>query len=346
MLMMNQEMELERAIRRCAQACQQLSLVIEERVVGQSALVEQVLIAFLARGHILVEGASGIGRGLIVSTLAKALQGSFRQIFLTPDLVAADLVGRELLVEEAGTGQRRPQLEPGPLFANFLVVRDIHFTMPRIQSLLMEALETGRVTVAGKPRDLPRPFFVLATQNPAWEQESHPLPYEHLDRFLFFVRADYPSARDEWQIARAASARCRDPEPILSASEWHQFGELVDQIDFPEDLLGYAWALVRASRPRAEDSPDFVDRWVAAGASTRGLVAFIRAAKARALLRGRKAVALEDIHAVVKPTLRHRIAPNEAAQAQALSSDALIDMIMEAVPPDRSYAPPDLSSRQ
>ncbi len=338
------ESALENAIERCATTCQRLATLIGERVLGQSALIEQVLTACLAQGHILVEGASGVGRGLIVATLAKAIQGSFRQIFLTPDLVAVDLVGREVFVEELDTGQRRPQLEPGPIFANFVVVRDIHFTMPRIQSLLMEALETGRVTVGGKPRELPRPFFVLATQNPAMEQEVHPLSYEHLDRFLFFVKADYPSAIDEWRIAQAVSGKLPDPEPILTVGEWQHFGKLVDQIRFPEDLLGYAWALVRASRPRAADSPDFVDRWVAAGASTRGLVAFVRAAKARALLCGRGSVALEDVHAVVKPTLRHRIAPNEAAQAQALSSDALIDMIMEAVPPGRLYPPPDLKT--
>ncbi|MCS7238292.1 MAG: MoxR family ATPase [Thermoguttaceae bacterium] len=337
------EADLQAAINRCYEACQRLVAILRERVVGQTQLIEQVLTAFLAQGHVLVEGASGVGRSLIVSTLAKALQGSFRQIFLSPDLVAADLVGREVLIEDQTTGQRRPHLEPGPIFANFVVVRDIQFALPRIQSLLMEALETGMVTVAGRQRELPRPFLVLATQNPAIQHEIHPLPYEHLDRFLFFVKADYPSAADEWRIARSAQAKVRDPEPLLTLAEWQDFADLVDKIVYPERLLGYTWALVRASRPRAADSPDFVDRWIASGASTRGLVAFVRAAKARALLCGRAAVGLEDIQAVVKPILRHRITPNEAAEAQALSSDALIDMIMEAVRPDRTYPPPELS---
>lgn len=337
---------LQGAIARCFRACQQLLSVLQERVVGQNQLIEQVLTAFLAQGHVLVEGASGVGRSLIVSTLAKALQGTFRQIFFSPDLMAADLVGREVLLEDESTGHRRPHLEPGPIFANFVVVRDIQFALPRIQSLLMEALETGMVTVGGRPRELPRPFLVLATQNPTIQHDIHPLPYEHLDRFLFFVRVDYPSAVDEWHIARSAQAKVPDPEPLLTLADWQEFANLVDKIAYPEDLLGYTWALVRASRPRAEDSPDFVDRWVASGASTRGLVAFIRAAKARALLFGRPAVGLEDIHAVVKPILRHRITPNEAAEAQALSSDALIDMIMEAVRPDRTYRPPELPAEK
>jgi MoxR-like ATPase len=331
----------EETARKCGELCRQLSELIGQRVIGQQQLIEQVLTAFLAGGHVLVEGATGIGRASIVATLAQALQGTFRQVYLTPDLVPADLVGREVLIEDLSTGQRRPQLEPGPLFANFLVVRDIPFALPRIQSLLMEAMESGRVTVSGKPRELPQPFFVLATQNPALQEDIHPLPTEHLDRFLFFLKADYPAAGAEWQIARAAVLRHPNPQPILDLERWPNFPGLVDQIGFPEQLLGYAWALVRASRPRADDSPDFVDRWVAAGVSTRGLVALIRAAKARALLRGRTSVELDDIQAVVKPALRHRILPNEAAQALALSSDALIDMIMEAVPPNRNYAPPE-----
>jgi MoxR-like ATPase len=330
----------EEDIRQCHELCRQLSNLIAQRVIGQEELIDQILTAFLAGGHVLVEGATGIGRGLIVATLAKALHGSFRQVYFTPDLTPADLVGREVFIEDVTSGQRRPQLEPGPIFANFLVVRDIPCALPRIQSLLMEAMESGQVTVAGRLRDLPRPFFVLATQNPAVQEETHPLPLEHLDRFLFFLKAEYPSAADEWRIARSAAERPPDLNPILEVEKWSSLSGLVDQIDFPESLLGYAWALVRASRPRASDSPDFVDRWIASGASTRGLLALIRATRARALLRGRRSVELEDIHAVVKPVLRHRISPNEAAQAQAITSDALIDMIMEAVPPNRRYAPP------
>ncbi len=333
--------ELESAIEACHAHCQRILEEVNCWVIGRRSLIEQLLIAFLARGHVLIEGVPGIGKSLIVQILAKISQGLFREIQLTPDLAPLDLLGREVIVEDLTSAQRRPQLEPGPLFANFLVARDINRTLPKIQALILDALEGGLVSVGSKLHNLPRPFFVLATQNPLHPEDTYPLHEAQLDRFLFFLKADYPSGAEEWEVAKRAAGAVEEVPPLVTLEEWSGYQELVDRISMEDSVLGYAWALVRASRPRAPDSPEFVDRWVAWGASTRGLIALVRAVKARALLYGRAAAQKEDVYAMAKYVLRHRIAPNEVALAQALTSDRLVEMIMESVPQDQSYAPPE-----
>jgi len=335
------------AVARCQAAyndlCQELAAVI----VGQKDVVQQVMIAVLARGHALLEGVPGLAKTLLVSSLAQATHLRFKRIQFTPDLMPFDVTGTEVIQEDPETRQRHYKFLPGPIFTNMILADEINRTPPKTQAAMLEAMQERQVSVGGKTHVLPAPFFVLATQNPLEQEGTYPLPEAQLDRFLLYIRVNYPSGAEEWEIARRVTGgHLGKIRPLMTGEEIVQFQELVTRVPVSDQVLGYAWALVRGTRPGTPDAPEFIHRWVAWGAGPRGLLTLITCAKARAILHGRFHATIGDVQAVLKPALRHRVAGNYAAQANNLTSDKLIDMLVEEFPPDRAYTrPPELAAR-
>ncbi|MGQ9576327.1 MAG: AAA family ATPase [Thermoguttaceae bacterium] len=329
-------------MRRCKESCDRLRAELARLLVGQEKVVEQVLLAVLAGGHALLEGVPGLGKTLLVRSLAEAAGLAFKRIPLTPDLMPDELIGTEAIQEDPQTGQRMYKFVPGPIFANMVLAEEINRTPPKTQAALLEVIQQGEVSAGGKAHRLPEPFFLLATQNPLEQEGLFPLAQARLDRFLLFIKADYPTGPEEWQIARrAGTAQPARISRLWSGGDVLQLQGLVRRLPVSDRVLGYAWALVRATRPGTPEAMDFVDRWVAWGAGPRGLVALVTCAKARAALSGRDQATIGDVQAVIRPALRHRIVGNQAAQANNLTSDRLIDMLLEAVPPDRDYTKPE-----
>ena len=222
-----------------------------------------------------------------------------------------------------------------------LLADEINRTPPKTQAAMLEAMQERQVSAGGKMHPLPGPFFVLATQNPLEQEGTYPLPEAQLDRFLLYIRVDYPSGLEEWEIARrVTSGQLGVIEPVLSGAEILELQQLVTRVPVSDQVLGYAWALVRATRPGAKEAPDFVNKWISWGAGPRGVLTLVTCAKARAILFGRYHATIADVQAIAKPALRHRIAGNYAAQANGLNSEKLIDMLFEAVPADRRYEKP------
>jgi len=329
------------AVESCRQACLRINGEIGKAIVGQEKVIEQVLVAMLAGGHALLEGVPGLGKTLLGRSLAEAGGLSFHRIQLTPDLLPSDLTGAEIIQEDVETGRRRLQFASGPVFANVILADEFDRTPPKTRAAMLEAMYQRQVSAGGTPHRLPEPFFVLAAQNRLEQEDAPGLSQAQLDRFLLYIRLDYPSDAEEWQIARRGSGGRRERiEAVASGDQMRAVQELVQRAPVSDPVLGYAWALVRASRPGKAEAAEFVDRWVQWGAGPRGLLALVMAAKARAIVHGRLQAAIADVQAVAKPVLRHRIAGNHAAEANAVSSDALVDMLMEAVPADRKYEKP------
>jgi MoxR-like ATPase len=330
-----------RAVQRCEQAYNQLRDELAKVIVGQSEVIEQVLVAIFARGHALLEGVPGLAKTLLVSSLAQALDLSFKRIQFTPDLMPSDVTGTDVIQENLETGRREYHFLPGPLFANLILADEINRTPPKTQASMLEAMQERQVSVGGSVHRLPSPFFVLATQNPLEHEGTYPLPEAQLDRFLLHIRVDYPSGRDEWDVARrVTSGQQARLVPQLSADDILAFQQLATRIPVSDQVLGYAWALVRSSRPGTEGAPDFVNRWVNWGAGPRGVLTLVTCAKARAVLYGRYHATISDVQAVAAGALRHRIAPNYAAQAAGMNSDQLVRLLLEHTPADKAYSRP------
>lgn len=329
------------AVERCKQAHERIRSELAKVIVGQQDVIEQVLITMFAGGHALLEGVPGLAKTLLVSSLAKALHLSFKRIQFTPDLMPSDVTGTEVIQEDPQTRQRAYRFLPGPLFANLLLADEINRTPPKTQAAMLEAMQERQVSAGGQIHPLPAPFFVLATQNPLEQEGTYPLPEAQLDRFVLYIRVDYPTAAEEWDVARRVTAGQQGTiEPCMTGEEILAMQKLVARVPVSDQVLGYACALVRASRPRTPEAPEFVNKWVNWGAGPRGVLTLVTCAKARALLHGRHHATVGDIQAVAKPALRHRIAGNYAAQANQVDSEKLISMLMEAVPADRKYDRP------
>jgi MoxR-like ATPase len=329
------------AVARCKASYEQIRSQLSQVVIGQAGVIEQVLIAIFSRGHALLEGVPGLAKTLLVSSLAQATHLSFKRIQFTPDLMPSDVTGTEVIQEDVATGQRQYKFLPGPLFAHMILADEINRTPPKTQAAMLEAMQERQVTAGGKTHPLPNPFFVLATQNPLEQEGTYPLPEAQLDRFLLYIKVDYPSGAEEWDIARRVTGGTLGRiAPLVSPEDIVVLQDLVTRVPVSDQVLGYAWALVRGTRPGAEEAPEFIHRWVAWGAGPRGLLTLITCAKARAILHGRYHATLGDVQAVVKPALRHRIAGNYAAQANNLTSDKLIDMLLVEIPADRKYSKP------
>ena len=329
------------AVEQCQKKYQRLRAELSKVIVGQEDVIEQVLVTMLAQGHALLEGVPGLAKTLIVSSLAESLHMTFKRIQFTPDLMPSDVTGTEVIQEDPQTRERRYRFLPGPIFANLVLADEINRTPPKTQAAMLEAMQERQVSAGGEKHVLPKPFFVLATQNPLEQEGTYPLPEAQLDRFLLHVRVDYPWGQDEWEIARRiTSGEAVRIEPCMSGEDIIEMQHLVHAIPVSDHVLGFAWALVRASRPGTEEAPEFVNRWVSWGAGPRGLLTLINCAKARALLDGRYHATTADVQALARPALRHRIAGNYAAQANNVNSEQLIEMLLEAVPADRTYEKP------
>ena len=311
----------------------QLRAEVGKRIIGQQQVVEEVLIAMFAGGHALLVGVPGLAKTLMIRSIAEAMALEFRRIQFTPDLVPSDITGTEILEEDAATGARRFRFVKGPIFANIVLADEINRTPPRTQAALLEAMQERHVTAAGRTMALPRPFFVLATQNPIEQEGTYPLPEAQLDRFLFNIRIDYPADEEEVEILRATTT-VEEPElaAVMGAEEALALQRLVRELPASDPILRYAAALAQATRPVRSDVPELVKEYVRWGAGPRAGQALVLGAKARALLEGRHAVSPEDVRRVALPVLRHRVLLNYAAEAEGVTTEQVIEAILAHVP--------------
>ncbi|MEO0588048.1 MAG: MoxR family ATPase [Planctomycetota bacterium] len=305
-------------------------------VVGQDEVVDQVLIALLARSHALLVGVPGLAKTLLVSTIAKSMSLHFSRVQFTPDLMPSDITGTEVIEEDKATGERRLRFVKGPVFANVILADEINRTPPKTQAALLEAMQERHVTAGGMQHELPRPFFVLATQNPIEQEGTYPLPEAQLDRFMFMIRVSYPTEAEELEVLRRTTARTEaSVEPVVNAEEVLGLQDLVRDVPVAEHVAKYALRLVRATRrPKrgeADERPEFAQQYLNWGAGPRASQNLILAGKARALLQGRTHVMAEDVDAVAGPVLRHRLIPNFAAEAEGVTADDIVDRLVETI---------------
>jgi MoxR-like ATPase len=306
-------------------------------IIGQDTVVDHAMIAIFTNHHALIEGVPGIAKTLLVRTLGRVLGCEFNRIQFTPDLMPSDITGTDLVQEDPETGQRRMTFLPGPIFANIVLADEINRTPPKTQAALLEAMQEHRVTVQGRTYDLKPPFFVFATQNPIELEGTYPLPEAQLDRFMFNIVIEYSPEDEELEIVRSTTAIQRHAfEHAITGPDIVAFQELVRKVPVSDPVLRYAVRFVRTSRPGADDAPEFVRKWVSYGASIRAAQYLILGAKARALLQGRLHATVDDIRALAHPVLRHRILKNFHAESEQVTTDHLIDLLLDAVPAPRS----------
>src|SRR5262244_94938 len=310
---------------------------VRKVIIAQDEVVDQALISLFVGGHSLVTGVPGLAKTLLIRTIANVLDLSFKRIQFTPDLMPADITGTEIIEEDRATGRRALQFIPGPIFANIVLADEINRTPPKTQAALLEAMQEGRVTVQGVSYDLPRPFHVLATQNPIEMEGTYPLPEAQLDRFMFNVKIGYLPEEEEVEVVKqTTSPQDYDFQRLMSAEEIISFQRLVRQVPASDTVARYAVRLVNASRPNTPPAPDFVNKWVTWGASLRASQFLIFGGKARAILRGRYNVSCEDVRAVAPAVLRHRVLLNFQAEAEKVSSDDVIQRLLETIPEPKS----------
>ncbi|TVR58544.1 MAG: MoxR family ATPase [Gemmatimonadales bacterium] len=320
-------------VRRLSAGLDELRRQIGRLVIGQEGVVEEVLLCLLTGGHGLLEGVPGLAKTLLVRTLARGLKLDFRRIQFTPDLMPGDVTGTEIIEDDRTTGGRALRFLPGPVFTHVLLADEINRAPPKTQAALLEAMQEGRVTAAGETRPIPSPFLVLATQNPLEQEGTYPLPEAQLDRFLLKIRVPYPSADEERRILAATTGRLHDEvDAVLGAEEVLLLRRATRQIPVNDALLDYAVRLVRATRPGESDGIEPVTEWLRWGAGPRAGQALILAGKARALLRGRLHLAVEDVRAVAPGVFRHRILPTFRAEAEGLDPDTLVTRLLDRVP--------------
>src|SRR5207302_8893487 len=303
-------------------------------IVGQEAVIEELLISLFCRGHALLVGVPGLAKTLLISTLSRTLGLSFNRIQFTPDLMPSDITGTEVIEEDKTTGGRQLRFVRGPVFANVILADEINRTPPKTQAALLEAMQEHQVTAGGKQHRLPQPFFVLATQNPIEQEGTYPLPEAQLDRFMFNINVGYPSEDEEFQIVRLTTQGLTvDLQHILSGEEIIALQEIVRKVPDADHVIRYALQFTRLTR-RTEGGaiPDFVKEYVGWGAGPRASQYLILAGKARALLKGRYHVSTEDIRQVALPVLRHRIVTNFNAEAEGIRSDTIVKKLMEFIP--------------
>lgn len=313
---------------------------IGKRIVGQHAVLDEILMALVAGGHALLVGVPGLAKTLMVRSIAEATHLEFRRVQFTPDLVPSDITGTEVMEEDPLTRQRAFRFVEGPVFTNVLLADEINRTPPRTQAALLEAMQEHRVTAGGETRALPEPFFVLATQNPIEQEGTYPLPEAQLDRFLFDIRIGYPDEAEEIAILRQTTGVESSPlVPVLTREDASALQRLVREVPSAEPALRYAAALARASRPDSASAPAIVRRYVRWGAGPRAGQALILGAKAHVVLNGRFAVSPADIQRVALPVLRHRVLPSFAAEADGVSAEHIVAELVAAIPAPASGIP-------
>ena len=302
-------------------------------IIGQEDVIDEILISLFAGGHVLITGAPGLAKTLLVKSIAEIFDLQFSRIQFTPDLMPADITGTEVLSEtDAG---RQLRFVPGPVFANIILADEINRTPPKTQAALLEAMQEHQVTAAGQRHPLPQPFFVLATQNPIEMEGTYPLPEAQLDRFMFNVVIDYlPEDQEVAVVQQTTAGGSETIEPLFNAEDVQRFNDLVRKVPAAEDLVRYAVQLAAASRPSQDNTPDFVNEWVSWGAGLRAAQFLVLGAKARTLLQGRSHVTAEDIQAVATPVLRHRVLVNYRAEAEGMTTQKIIEQLLDQVKPN------------
>ncbi|MBM4129594.1 AAA family ATPase [bacterium] len=303
-------------------------------IVGQDAVVEELMIALFAGGHVLLEGVPGLAKTLLIGSVARVMDLSFNRIQFTPDLMPSDITGSEILEEDHGTGQRRFRFIRGPIFADVILADEINRTPPKTQAALLQAMQERQVTAGGQTHDLGNPFFVLATQNPIEQEGTYPLPEAQLDRFMLNVRIDYPSYAEEVAIVESTTgAGGSELRRLLDGPEVLACQDVVRRVPVAENVTGYAVRLVRATRAGTADASRTAAEFLAWGAGPRAAQFLVRGAKARALLDGRPTPSLEDVRRLAHPVLRHRLVANFHAEAEGIGKDALVDRILAEIRP-------------
>ncbi len=306
---------------------------LHKLIIGQEEVIDQVLLSLFAGGNSLIVGVPGLAKTLLIHTIAQVLDLEFSRIQFTPDLMPSDITGTDLVQEDPDTGKRRMVFMPGPIFANIVLADEINRTPPKTQAALLEAMQEHRVTVQGRTYELQEPFFVFATQNPIELEGTYPLPEAQLDRFMFKTVIDYLPEDDELEVVRTTTAiQDHQFEHQVTGKDIEAFQALVRKVPVPEPVLRYAVTIARVSRPSETGAPDFIKKWVSYGASVRAAQYLILGAKTRALMNGRYHASFEDVRALAHPVLRHRILTNFHAESERVTSDQLIDQLLETVP--------------
>jgi MoxR-like ATPase len=306
-------------------------------IIGQKDIIDQVLLTLFVGGNSIIVGVPGLAKTLLIHTISRVLDLKFNRVQFTPDLMPSDITGTDIIQEDPTTGRRSMVFAPGPIFANIVLADEINRTPPKTQSALLEAMQEHRVTIQGRTYKLEEPFYVFATQNPIELEGTYPLPEAQLDRFMFHIVIDHPPEEEELDVIRTTTAILEPQfDRPVSGADLVAFQRLVRRVPVADPVLRYALAIVRASRPKSPTCPDSVRKWVAFGGSVRAAQYLVLAGKARALTAGRYHVSFEDIRALAHPVLRHRVLTNFHAQSEGVTSDLLVDRLLEAVPAPRS----------
>ena len=312
---------------------QEILAELHKLIIGQHEVIEEALLTLFVGGNSIIVGVPGLAKTLLIQTMANVLDLKFARIQFTPDLMPSDITGTDIIQEDAKTGSRKMTFAPGPVFTNVLLADEINRTPPKTQSALLEAMQEHRVTVQGRTYQLEEPFFVFATQNPIELEGTYPLPEAQLDRFMFHIIIEHPPEDEELDVVRTTTIVQRHKfQHAVTGADLVAFQELIRKVPVSEPVLKYALRLVRTSRTKAPDVPDFVTKWVAYGASVRAAQYLILGGKARAVTEGRYHVSFEDIRALAHPVLRHRVLLNFHAESEGITSDQIVDQLLEAVP--------------
>ena len=328
-----------KAIEKLGAAREMLKTEIAKVIVGQQEVVDDLLTAIFSRGHCLMIGVPGLAKTLMVSTIADAIDLDFNRIQFTPDLMPSDITGTEIIEEDKSTGGREFKFVRGPVFANILLADEINRTPPKTQASLLQAMQELEVTVGGQTYQLPRPFFVLATQNPIEQEGTYPLPEAQLDRFMFDIRISYPTPEDELEIAKTTTTDVEVKiDTVLNGEEILNLQQIVRRLPISDHVGRYAVDLARATRPEDEIAPGFTKEYVTWGAGTRAVQYLVLGAKARAAISGQYNVTCDHVREVAPMVLRHRIMTNFHAEAEGISPDRIVDLLLEAVDEPKAEA--------
>ena len=323
----------EKMARELVEAYERIKEQVHQVIVGQDAVLEQLLIAMLARGHCLLEGVPGLAKTLMIRSLAQAIDLGFRRIQFTPDLMPADITGTDIIQEDKQSGHRELIFEKGPILSQIILADEINRTPPKTQAALLEAMQEHSVTIGGKTYDLDQPFFVLATQNPIEQEGTYPLPEAQRDRFIFQVLVEYPSREEERDIIKQTTSTFESKlKPVIDGPTLLRCQETVRKVPVPDHVYDFILDLVRMARPKEDQAADWVKDLIDWGPGPRACQQLVLGAKVRALLNGRFAAKVEDVKALAHPVLRHRIVPTFNAEAEGITVDSIIDRCIEAVP--------------
>ena len=312
---------------------EQILVELRKKIIGQEEIINQALLTLFVGGNSLIVGVPGLAKTLLIQTMAQVLDLKFSRIQFTPDLMPSDITGTDIIQEDPESGGRKMVFAPGPVFTNILLADEINRTPPKTQSALLEAMQEHRVTVQGRTYELEEPFYVFATQNPVELEGTYPLPEAQLDRFMFHIVIDHPPEDEELEVVRSTTVTNKpDFQHAVTGADLVAFQELVRKVPTSEVVLRYALSLVRTSRLKGSDAPEFISKWVQYGASVRAAQYLILGGKARALTQGRYHVSFDDIRALARPVLRHRVLLNFHAESEGITSDQVVDQLVEAVP--------------